>query len=178
MSKQRFVTTYGLIAGVLLVIVFYGSMLAGAHHGPWGIWIGYLAMLIPMSMVFVGVKRYRDEQLGGVIRFGTALVLGLGIALIASLFYVFGWEIYLYATGYSFAADYMAGYVENMRASGASAVEISSTEAEAAEFVRQYADPLYRLPMTFMEILPVVVVVPLVSAGLLRNSRFMPARPA
>ena len=43
-------------------------------------------------------------------------------------------------------------------------------------FKIQYADPLFRLPMTFVEIFPVGVLVSLISAGLLRNRRFLPAR--
>ena len=39
-----------------------------------------------------------------------------------------------------------------------------------------YANPLFRLPITFTEILPVGLIVSLISALLLRNSRFMPAR--
>jgi hypothetical protein len=35
---------------------------------------------------------------------------------------------------------------------------------------------MFRLPMTSVEIFPVGVVAPLVSAGLLRNNRFLPAR--
>ena len=40
----------------------------------------------------------------------------------------------------------------------------------------QYANPLYRLPETFMEIFPVGVLIALVSAGLLRFSKFLPRR--
>ncbi|MDB5970219.1 MAG: hypothetical protein JWQ90_2669 [Hydrocarboniphaga sp.] len=42
-------------------------------------------------------------------------------------------------------------------------------------FKAEYANPLYRLPMTFTEIFPVGVV-SAVSAGLLRNRRFLSAR--
>ncbi len=45
-----------------------------------------------------------------------------------------------------------------------------------AAFKAQYANPFFRLPMTFVEIFPVGVLVSLVSAGLLRNRRFLPAR--
>jgi len=37
-------------------------------------------------------------------------------------------------------------------------------------------NPLFRLPMTFVEIFPVGLLIALVSAGLLRNPRFLPAR--
>ena len=43
-------------------------------------------------------------------------------------------------------------------------------------FKTMYANPLLRLPMTFVEIFPVGVLVSLVTAGLLRNSRFLPMR--
>ena len=46
----------------------------------------------------------------------------------------------------------------------------------AAAFAKNYANPLYRLPITFVEMFPVGVLISLVSAALLRNSRFLPAR--
>lgn len=44
------------------------------------------------------------------------------------------------------------------------------------DFRRQYANPLFRMPVAFVEIFPVGVLVSLISAALLRNSRFLPAR--
>ena len=43
-------------------------------------------------------------------------------------------------------------------------------------FKTAYAAPLQRWAMSFSEIFPVGVLVSLVSAGLLRNDRFLPAR--
>ena len=45
-----------------------------------------------------------------------------------------------------------------------------------AEFRASYADPLYRLPMTFAEIFPVGLLISLVSAAALRNPRVLPRR--
>ena len=39
-----------------------------------------------------------------------------------------------------------------------------------------YANPLFRLPITFVEMFPIGVLISLVSAAVLRNSRFLPAR--
>jgi hypothetical protein len=44
-------------------------------------------------MVFVGIKECRDRVLGGVIKFGPALLVGLGISAIAGIFYAVAWEI-------------------------------------------------------------------------------------
>lgn len=62
------------------------------------------------------------------------------------------------------------------RAGGATELELQTVDAQAADFARMYENPLYRLPITFVEIFPVGVLISLVSAGLLRNSRFLPAR--
>jgi hypothetical protein len=43
---------------------------------------------------------------------------------------------------------------------------------------RQYANPLFRLPMTFLEIFPVGVLITLISAAILRKSEALPASPA
>jgi len=50
--------------------------------------------------------------------------------------------------------------------------------ARAQDFAMMYANPLFRMPITFTEILPVGILVSLFPALLLRNSRFMPARAA
>jgi hypothetical protein len=49
--------------------------------------------------------------------------------------------------------------------------------AEMDAMRRQYANPLFRMPMTFIEIFPVGLLMAFVSAALLRNPRFLPARP-
>lgn len=178
MTMTRIILVYGTIAGIVLAASLVFGVTIGMQSGVAGMAFGYLAMLVALSMVFVGVKRYRDEVLGGVIRFWTALGLGLGIALFASLFYVLGWELYLAATGYTFAQDYIAALVETERAAGASAAELAAMRAEYAPFIAQYADPFYRVPITFSEIAPVVLLVVLVSAALLRNPRFLPREVA
>ena len=48
--------------------------------------------------------------------------------------------------------------------------------ADAAAFQKSYANPLHRFPQTFLEMFPVGVLISLISAGLLRNSRLLPAR--
>ena len=43
------------------------------------------------------------------------------------------------------------------------------------ELKARYANPLYRLPMTLLEIFPVGLVVALGAAAVLRNSKVLPA---
>jgi hypothetical protein len=169
-------TVYGAIAGAIIItiaIIVVALDLPGHFETPW---FGYLVMLAALSLIFVGVKRYRDVECGGVIGFGRAFRLGLGTALVAALLYVAGWELYLGVTGHDFIADYSASTVQSMRASGASAAEIAAMEAEMREFGQSYRNPLFRIAVTLAEILPVGLLVALVSAALLRNPRLLPAR--
>jgi hypothetical protein len=62
------------------------------------------------------------------------------------------------------------------RARGATEAELAQVAAQAEAFAASYQNPLYRLPITFVEIFPVGVLISLVSAALLRNSGFLPAR--
>lgn len=171
----RIIAVYGVIAGVIVVLGMYTSIAVVSDHGTMGMVAGYLSMLVALSFVFVGVKRYRDVDLGGVITFWKALGTGLGIALIASLFYVLSWEAYNAATGGTFITQYVASQVEAMRAAGKSSAEIAKFSAEMNAFAEQYKNPLFRMAMTFMEISPVALLMPILSAALLRNSRFLPA---
>jgi hypothetical protein len=161
---------------MILLAMLALSMGLVSDHGTLGMVLGYLSMLIAMSLVFIGVKRFRDEHQGGVIRFGPALLVGLGIAGVACLFYVLGWELYMWATDNRFMTEYMASMLEQKRQAGASAAEIAAFKAEMAQVVEMYKNPLLRMLITLSEIGPVALLVPLISAALLRNPRFMPAR--
>lgn len=171
----RIIAVYGVISGVIVILGMYTSMAVISDHGTMGMVAGYLSMLAAMIFVFVGVKRYRDVHLGGVIGFGRALMVGLGIAGVSSLFYVLSWEVYMALTGGTFMTEYIASSIENMRAAGKSAAEIAKFSAEMNAMAEQYKNPLFRMALTFMEILPVALLVSLISAALLRKSGFLPA---
>jgi hypothetical protein len=138
--------------------------------------LGYLSMLIALSLVFTGVKKYRDEHLGGMIGLGRAFLVGLGIAGIAALFYVLGWEIYMWMTDYTFAQRYVEVAMNAQREKGASPAELAALHKQLHDFVDLYANPLARMAMTLSEIAPVALIVPLLSALLLSRPSFMPPR--
>ncbi len=170
--------SYGCVAGVLVGVPLSVMTIAGPGHIPnlTGMLIGYLTMLIALSTIFVAVKRHRDHALGGVIRFGQALAIGLGISVVAGIFYVAAWEAACAIAHLDFADTYAKMEIAQKAASGASEEELQRFTVEMDKFRQNYANPLYRLPMTFAEIFPVGVLVSLICAGLLSNRRFLPAR--
>jgi len=172
----RTILIYGVIGGFIVAVPMAVSWFTSDGAIPENAaLIGYSSMLLAFTMVFVGIKHYRDKVQGGVIRFLPALGVGLGISAVASLFWVVGWEITL-AAGFDFDSAYLDSLVAAAEARGAPAAEIDRIRAETAEFLAMYANPLFRLPITFVEMFPIGVVISLLSAALLRNSRFLPAK--
>src|SRR3954470_14098116 len=103
----RTILIWGAIAGLLVGVPLSVITLSDRHGLPThGMLIGYTIMLVALSTIFVAVKRYRDRELGGVIRFWPALGLGLGISVVAGIIYVLAWELSLAITHIDFAAAY------------------------------------------------------------------------
>ncbi|MFD0740232.1 DUF4199 domain-containing protein [Lysobacter koreensis] len=173
---MRYAFVYGLLSGlVVIATMLIGIVLGGQQSIFSSKWFGYLVMLVALTFIFVGVKRYRDVDLGGVIRFRPAFAVGLGIASVAGLAYVAVWEIYLAMTDYAFMDQYIAGILRARQAEGMTAAALAA-EATKLEAMRvQYGNPLFRIPITFLEIFPVGAIVALVSALLLRNAKLLPA---
>lgn len=172
----KYAFSYGLLSGLAIIAtILAGILLADRIKWAHSVWFGYLVMLVVLTFIFVGVKRYRDIECGGVIRFGTAFGIGLAIAMVAALTYIAVWEIYLAATHYTFMDDYIAGIIRARRDAGVSGAALARVVADLEALRTSYANPLFRIPMTFMEIGPVGLLVALVSGVLLQNPRFLPA---
>jgi hypothetical protein len=173
---MKYPLIYGGLAGAIAISLVSATIYTGATgHDGTAMAVTYLIMLIALSLIFVGVKRYRDIECGGVIRFGRAFALGLGMAAAAGLIYAIGWEAFVAVSGYDFVTDYSQSMVEGMRSAGATRAAIEAKAAEMQSFAETYRNPLYRIPMIFIEIFPVGLLVALVSAALLRNPKVLPA---
>lgn len=172
------IVAYGVVAGLIVGVTLSAIIIFAAGHEPsaTSMAIGYTTMLVGLSLVFVAIKRHRDVELGGVIRFWPAFGLGLGISAVAGVLYVVAWDTACAIAGLDFASDYADALIAQERAKGVSGPALAKFAAEMEAFKTSYANPLYRWPMTFAEIFPVGILVSLVSAALLRNSRFLPAR--
>lgn len=165
----------GLIVGVPLTLVVLDK---GEEQMKYGLLIGYTTMLIGLSTIFIAIKRHRDTNLGGIIRFWPALGMGLAISVVAGIFYVLSWELILDVTHLDFAGRYAQAMIDAAKAKGLTGDALAKAVSDAEQFKTMYANPFYRIPETFIEIFPVGVLISLVSAGLLRNSRFLAAKRA
>jgi len=105
------------------------------------------------------------------VRFGRAFAVGALIAAVASLCYVATWEVIYYR----FAPDYMTKYQEHIlekaRAEGENDQAIARRKEEMDRFAELYRNPAINAAITFLEPMPVALVVALVSAGVLSRRR-------
>ena len=127
---------YALIYGLLSGFVIIATMIAGIALSDTGSffsseWFGYLVMLVALTFIFVGVKRYRDVERGGVIKFMPAFAMGLGIAAAAGVAYVTVWEAYLAMTNYAFMDQYIAGVMRARQAQGLPAAAMAAGDRQA-----------------------------------------------
>lgn len=163
---RKIVLLYGGIAGAVIIGTAIGTLATTGLHSEW---LGYLVMVIGLSAMFFGIKSYRDNYLGGVIRFGMALKVGLLITLVASLVYVVSWELYFNLKAPDFMEKFAAAVIEKMKQQGADSLKVAAAAAEMNKMKEWYKNPLIRYAMTLMEIFPVGAIISLISAAILKR---------
>jgi hypothetical protein len=171
---KKNIIIYGLIAGIIvtaqmLFSVNYMSYCNGNLDYGTSMVIGYASMLIAFSLVFVGIRNYRDQYNEGIITFGKAFKIGILIVLIASTMYVIAWLINYYFFSTDFIEKYSAHMIDQLKDSGASAEEIEKQTKEMADFAQMYKNPFFNAMITYTEILPVGLIVTLISSLLLKR---------
>lgn len=168
---KRIVLVFGLIAGLIVsgFMIFGTTMMSCDSDFEGSMIVGYSAMLVAFSFVFVGIKRFRDKQNNGVITFGKAFGVGILITLIACTMYVVTWMFEYYL----FIPDFMDKYADHVikaaQKSGASAVEIAQQTAQMKSYKEMYQNPIMVVLLTYMEILPIGLLATLISAAILRK---------
>lgn len=176
----KIVLIFGLISGAIvasLMWILMSFVNGGSIDFDNGMIWGYTTMIIGLSMVFFGVKSYRDNN-GGRITFLKGLQVGLLISLISGFCYAASWEVYYRGTGQEFLDKYMTYYMDKMKKEGASDAEIEKARADEARFMELYQNFFVRFGVTLMEILPVGIIVAIISAALLRKRDVLPASTA
>src|SRR5690349_21317644 len=164
----RIVLIFGLISGAIvgaLMFILVSVVGAGAIDFDNGVIWGYATMIIALSMVFFGVKSYRDNN-GGRITFLKGLQVGILISLISAVCYAAIWEVYYPVVGQEFMQKYTAHELDKMKKGGASDAEVEKARVDSEQFMELYKNLFVRFAMSMMEIAPVGVIVTLVSAAL------------
>jgi hypothetical protein len=169
---KRIVLTFGLISGAILSAMMAVTI---PFHDAIGfdrsLIVGYTTMIVAFLLIYFGVRSYRDNVAGGTVRFGRAFAVGALIAAVASVCYVATWEVIYFNFESDYLTKYQAHMLEKARANGENAEAIARKKADMDKFAEQYKNPAINAAVTFLEPLPVALIVALVSAGVLSRRR-------
>ena len=171
---KKNILIYGLASGLIVSILMlftisYMSYCAGNVDYDTSMVIGYASMLLAFSLVFIGIRNYRDKYNAGIISFGKAFKIGMMMVLIASTIYVIAWLIDYYFFIPDFMDKISAHELDKLKASGATAVEIDKQTKEMADFATMYKNPFFNAMITYVEILQVGLIVTLISSLILKR---------
>ena len=163
---------YGGLAGFLVISTMVSSFLIfGLQSSAGSQTFGFLLMFFILSLIFFGIKRFRDQEQGGIIKFSRALLLGLAMSVFAGFAYVIVWEIYLSMTDHSFIHHYTDHLIEQQKSKGISGETLTDFIAKMNEMKDNYSRREFRIPLTFVEIFPMGFIVTLLSALLLHKPK-------
>ena len=168
---KRIVLIFGIILGLILIgNAFY--MLNWLYNDPTkqtSMVIGYATQIVILSLIFFGVRNFRNRELGGNISLLKAFKMGSFIALLGSTIYVVFWAIYYPIFIPDFVDQYMLHVLSVAEQGGATVSEIAARKAEMEQFKESYKNPLFMMLLTYFEILPLGLIVAFVSALILKK---------
>ena len=171
---KKIVLTFGLISGFIMAAMMGITLLlikGSAIDFDSGAILGYSTMVLSFLLVFFGIRSYRDNVRGGTITFWKAVGTGLLIMAVACVIYVAAWRIISINFIPDFWDQYAAHTIAKLRAGGASAAEIAAKQKKMADFKPLYENPFINTALTFLEPVPVGLIMTLVSAAILRRKQ-------
>lgn len=169
-NKTKLILIYGCAAGLIvssLSLITFGFL--GDQLLENGMIYGYTAMLLSCIPIFLGIKKIRDKIKNGSISFGAAFGNGLLIALLGSIFYSLGYNVWV-KTHPDFYPKWEKAAIAQINAKpGAEAAkqleikEIKEMLAMLQKPAVSYLEPI------LLEYLPIGIIISLISALILRR---------
>ena len=167
---KKIVLTFGLISGFMISVLMAGSLLLANRLGSvHSMVLGYTIMVASFLLVYFGILSYRDNNLAGQISFGRAFACGILITLITTLCYVAMWEILYFNFMPHFMDSYFAAQIHKIQSSGLDPATAAVQVAAVQHSQQLYQNPFVNMAYTFLEPLPVGLIITLISAAILRR---------
>lgn len=168
---KRNVLIFGSIIGIILVIhiMYMVHLIYNQPDFQSNDVLGYIFLFGVFSLVFFGIRNYRNKELNGFISLGQAFKTGALIAFLASTIYVIFWLFYYYL----YVPDFLERYIDHVmleaERAGATEAELSDKSEQMEQFSSLYQGPFMVGLITYMEVLPIGLVVAFVSSLILKK---------
>src|SRR6478672_5910286 len=167
---KKIVLTFGLISGLIISVLMGGSLLFADKIGyGHSMALGYTIMVASFLLIYLGVRSYRDNVLSGQISFGRAFACGILITLITTVCYVAMWEVLVFNFMPHFMDSYFAAQIHRVQSAGLDAATAAAQVAAIRRSQQLYLNPFVNMAYTFMEPVPVGLIITLISAAILHK---------
>lgn len=162
---NKIILKNGLFGSIIVsaLLVFVTMYMRANPEKEVSMLIGFTVMTLAFFFLFWGIKQQREAN-NGLISFGKAFMTGFWISLIISTIYVLVWLIILYNFFPNFAEHYT-----DMAIQKASPDEVAKVTEEMNSFKEMYKNPIMIILFTYIEILPLGIVISFISALILKK---------
>lgn len=164
---KKIIWIHGLIIGILLSTnaIIMMTMMVNGTFMKGNDALGYAVLIAMFSIIYFGIRKYRNLYTNGAFPFGKAFKIGAMIALVASSMYVlFGLGYY-----YLFVPEFLDAYIQYVLDQCTSPEELAEKSVQMANFKEMHQNPVFAILVSYMEVLPLGLIVALVSALILKR---------
>lgn len=169
---KSIVLKYGIIGGLIvsLSMIISMSFVESSTDLTGGEYIGFAGIFVAFSVIFFAIVRYRKQEGNGMISFGKAFKISLYIALITSTLYVISWMILSETMFKDFGDLYYDQQITELLESDLSDAEKETQVKSMEQFKESYKNPVFKFFITYLEILPIGLIVSLIAAAILKRN--------
>lgn len=168
---QKVILRYGTLSGILMVALFVLAYFLGEENLDMALRevVGYLSIILSLTLIFLGMKSYRDSN--GHLSYWTGFKTGLGISAIAGIFFgTYTYLLYKFITP-DFFDEYAQHYLNEIQNSGQPPQIV---EQQLAEMKASMESPLmqsleFQAFLMFATVLMVGIIISLIAAGILQR---------
>lgn len=166
---KKTVLRYGLYGALTICILFIGSwFFMDDVNFELGEVIGYASMIVSLSFVYFGIKKYRDSDNNGKISFKKALTIGALISLITALAFAILDVFYVEVMNPEFMDQYYSYTIEQMRETlPADEFETKLKEMEAQK--EMFSNPIFTFLIMGMTVFVIGFIISLISSLILQR---------
>lgn len=168
---KRIILIYGLIVGTIITanMIYMVNLCYSDRMVETNDLLGYAAMIVVFSLIFFGIRNYRNQHSDGVISFGKAFKIGVLIALVSSLMYLIVWLFYYYLFVPDFLDKYIPFALKEASRKGADAAALAAKTKDMEQLREMYKNPFFVVIITLSEVFPAGLIVALISALILKR---------
>lgn len=159
---KKILLKYGVTSGLMLAVwlfIAFSNVDKGSENMAMGEIVGFsvmfLAFGVTMALALLALKKE-----SGTVKISKGILLCLGIAGIASLFYLISWAVIYNYIFTDFKDWYLASLEQQQKAGKISADSLKQT----TDMMSNYDNPLVFTAYTLMEIFPVGAILSLIIA--------------